>query len=89
MPYLICDPIPQEEADHFLVNIDGSIVQADAERDDAAGTCRLHHDVTGVSMGTHTAQVAAVNMWGDGEYSDPFDFTKSLPGPVSGLGLEV
>jgi len=89
MPFLICDPMPQDEADHFLVEIDGDLIQADAERDDDAGTVRLHHDVNGVDLGTHTARVAAVNMWGDGEFSDPFDFTKALPGAVSGVGLEV
>ena len=89
MPYLICDPIPQNEADHFLVDIDGTIIAVDAERDNDAGTCHLHYDVSGVSPGSHTAKIAAVNMWGDGAYSDPFDFTKELPGQVSGVGLEV
>ena len=89
MPYLICNPVPIDEVDYFLVEIDGQAVRSDAEINTLDSTCRLHHDVTGVSLGSHTARVAAVNMWGDGEFSDPFDFIKTLPGPVSGVGLEV
>lgn len=89
MPYLVTDPIDDYLADHFLVTIDGSPNQVDGEYDTQAGTVRLHHDITGVSMGSHSVTIAAVNMWGDGEVSDPFVFVKELPPKVSGIGLEL
>lgn len=85
--FLICDPMPEEEVDRFLVDLDGGLIQVDAERAD--GMCRLHYDVSDVSLGDHTAKVAACNEWGDGEFSDPFVFTKAFPSKVSGVGLEL
>ena len=87
MPYLVTDPVPEEEADRYIVDIDGSLNQVPAEL--AGGMARLHHDVSGVSMGSHTAIVTAANMWGEGTPSDPFVFVKVLPSKVYGVGLEV
>ena len=88
MPFLVCSPISEEDVSHFLVDIDGALVQADGEKD-GAGNIRLHHDVSDVSLGEHTSKIAGCNEWGDGDFSDPFVFTKKLPPPVSGVGLEV
>ena len=85
MPYLVCDPM--YNVDHFLVELDGNVITADAEI--VGDQARLHHDVSSVSFGTHVVRAAACNQWGDSAFTDPFLFEKILPGPVSGLGLEA
>jgi hypothetical protein len=88
MPYLISDPVSVDDVDHYIVTIDSNPIIVDGQLD-GEGKIRLHYDVTNVSKGSHTVTVAASNMWGDGEPSDPFVFTKALPSKVSGIGLEV
>ncbi len=62
-------------------------MRSDPERD--GDQARLHHDLTGISMGSHSTRVRAVNSWGEGVWSDPFEFAAQLPGAVSGIGLSV
>jgi len=87
MPFLICDPMAAALVDRFLVEIDGNPIQVDGEL--AGDQVRLHYDVTDIETGSHTVRVAACNEWGDGEFSDPFEFEKALPGQVFGLGLSA
>jgi hypothetical protein len=67
--------------------MDGNMTKSDPERD--GDLARLHHDLTGISMGSHSTRVRAVNSWGEGVWSDPFEFAAQLPGAVSGIGLSV
>jgi len=88
MPRLICDAVPETEADYFIVTMDGEPTLVDGETAD--GLVRLNWELPAdLSSGSHTATVAAVNMWGEGEPSDPFVFVKALPSKVFGVGLEV
>ena len=83
--FLVSTPVASEEADYFEVEIDGAVVRADAQRD--GDKSRLHHDLTGMTTGGHNVRIRAVNGWGVGPWSDPFAFTATLPGQVSGVGL--
>lgn len=85
--FLISDPQPKENVDYFEIEMDGNIVRADAEV--AGDVKRLHHDLSGISMGAHTVRVRAMNDWGAGAWSDPLAFTAALPGRVSGVGLSA
>ncbi len=85
--FLISDPQPAGELDYFEVEIDGSVVRSDAQRD--GDQVRLHHDLTGITMGKHTVRISAVNGWGKGEWSDPLAFDAALPSKASGIGLSV
>jgi hypothetical protein len=85
--FLISDPVAADQVDYFEVEIDGDIVRCDAQRQD--DQVRLHHELAGLSMGSHTARVRGVNGWGEGQWSDPFGFAAQLPGQVSGLGLSA
>jgi hypothetical protein len=84
--YLITDPMAIDAVDYFEVDIDGSVVRSDGEV--AGSEVRLHYELDpGLSLGTHTAIITAMNAWGAGEPSDPFGFVKGLPGKPSGVGL--
>ena len=43
----------------------------------------LHKDLEGIIDGDHTARAQWGNVWGDGEITDPFVFTKKRPGKGS------
>jgi hypothetical protein len=88
MPYIISDPVPGDSLDYFDVNLDGAIEQVQPEVL-ADGTKRLHFDVGSVSEGSHEIIYRGVNVWGPGEWSDPYPFVKSLPGKPSGTGLSA
>jgi predicted phage tail protein len=85
--YLISDSMPTDMVDYFEVELDGTVVRVDAERNGADS--RLHYNLDGISMGNHTARVRAVNGWGVSEYTAPFDFVALLPSMPSGIGLSV
>ncbi len=89
MVFVNTEPVPENEVDHFEVELDGVVSTVDPQRDAQAGTAQLHLDVTGVSLGSHTVRIRGVNMWGGGEYCDPFVFEKALPSKPSGVGLSV
>lgn len=86
--YLITDPVDGTRFDYYEVELDGEITRADAQRDDQ-GQARLHYDLTGITMGSHSARVREVSAWGVGAWTDPFDFDAALPGQPSGVGLSV
>ena len=85
--FLISDAQSKDSVDYFEVEIDGAVIRSDAQVD--GDQARLHHELTGLSMGEHTVRVSAVNGWGKSEWTDPFGFVAQLPGPVSGLGLSA
>ena len=85
MPYLTCDD--QANTEQFEVTIDGVPTLAPAV-DGLGGMKHLWFDVSSVTLSAHTAIVRAKNMWGYSSPTDPFEFTKILPGIPSGIGLE-
>lgn len=85
--FLITDPQPKEKIDYFEVEMDGNIVRSDAQVDD--DQVRLHHDLTGISMGTHTVRIQSANGWGESGWTDPFEFVAELPSVPSGIGLSA
>jgi hypothetical protein len=93
--YLIADPVSDgsdklsEGTDYFEVELDGTITRSDGQRNEATGKIRLHHDLSGISEGSHTVRVRGVNDLGEGPWSVPFSFGVSLPGAVSGIGLSA
>lgn len=40
-------------------------------------------DLAGIIDGSHTVRARFINVWGEGETSDPFDFNKQRPGKRS------
>jgi hypothetical protein len=87
MPYLVTDNQPAGEVDYYEVELDGAIQRVDAARN--GQDAWLHHDVSGVAMGQHSARIRAVNEWGSSGWTDPFVFVKALPPRPSGVGLSV
>lgn len=84
-PFLVCAPTDQEVT-HYLLKWDG----ADPE-EVSAFVCEneevmLKYNLKNISDGTHHVEVAAKNLWGQGEYV-PFDFKRSKPGGPQGIGL--
>jgi len=87
MPFLVADPQPDTEVDHYIIELDSVIIPHDPET--SPGFVRLHYDVSGVTDGLHTVRVKSGNMWGESAFTDPFDFTKALPPVPTGIGLEI
>jgi hypothetical protein len=88
--YLISAPVPAAQAKGYEIQLDEvRTLAAPAEQVDADNV-RLHYDlktVSNLAEGEHTVRVRALNGWGAGTYTDPFVFTKTLPGVPSGIGL--
>jgi type 1 fimbria pilin len=96
-PYLVSDPIsqvvhnitscelmmgtPQE-----VLEFNGEIAPATCET--VGDEIRFKHDLGGFAIGTYAARLRWSNIWGSPEWSPPFEFTKAIPNPVSGIGLE-
>ncbi|GEM_PF-6768226 len=86
--YLVTSQMPKDQVDYYEVEIDDQVVRAEAEK--AGGQARLHYELPeSLASGKHTVRIRAINTWGKGPWSSPFEFTKVLPGPVSGIGLSV
>jgi len=86
--YLVTDPMPAEEVDYYIIDIDGTIYNAEPEV--VGDQARLHWVLPDdLPNGSHTVIITAANAWGEGPPSDPFVFEKSLPGQVSGIGLSA
>jgi hypothetical protein len=81
-PFLVCDP--QAGVDEYIVEMNGvelpGVVSAEAD-----GSIR--YDLSGIVDGEHSVRLMAVNIWGPSGYSDPFVFTKALPGRPVGTNL--
>jgi hypothetical protein len=86
MPYLVADPQPEVDVDFYEVELDGVTVRSDPERED--GMVRLHHDLTGISVGEHKVRVRAVNRWATSDYTPFLEFTSGAPPDVTGLTIE-
>jgi hypothetical protein len=87
MPFLNTDFVPKDDVAYFEVDIDGTIHKSDPQI--SGDTCRLHIDVSDVPLGEHRVIIRGVNIWGAGEASDPFVFTKALPSKPSGITLSA
>lgn len=88
--YLISDPMPTEEVDYFIIDIDGTTYNSEAELNGDGSESRCHFEIPDdLPNGTHTATITAVNAWGTGEPSDPFVFAKASPSKPSGIGLSA
>jgi len=87
-PFLVCDPPPaSEEVDNYQVELNGTVV-ADVPPD-ASGQYGFKFDLSGLADGSFTAKARAHNVWGWSNFSDPFDFTKSVPGAPANIRLET
>jgi len=82
-PFLTADP--QTGVDEYRVVLDGADQGLFPAKDMGDGTVVLWYDLAGVPDGAHTVQAAAKNVWGESALSDPFDFTKAVPGAPTGL----
>lgn len=90
MPFIVTAYQPKSEVDYYQLQLDGQTIKVDPEfNPDPGDQVRMKYDVTNVSSGNHTAAVSACNVWGCSPFSDPFLFTKVLPGIPSGIGLEA
>jgi len=69
-----------ENVDLYQVEINGTIV---------ADVVPNTYSVISLADGPHIARVRAHNVWGWSPFSDPFDFTKGVPGKPVGIRLEV
>ncbi len=87
MPFVVTSYVSGEEITHYEVELDGVLSTVEPQRNPADGTYRLRMDVSGVEIGQHTLRMRGVNVWGPGEFSDPFVFTKALPSKPSGITL--
>lgn len=85
--FLISDQQSANDVDYFEVDVDGAVTRSDAQSD--GDRARLHYDLAGIAMGTHTVRVRGVNGWGEGEWSDPLEFGAALPSKPSGIGLSA
>ena len=87
MPRIVTDPVPSDKVDRYYVDLNGTVTVVDATVQ--GEMVRLEYDLENdLPMGDHIVQIAAGGWWGIGEYSDPFLFTKELPGVPSGIALE-
>lgn len=87
-PFLVCNPPPASaEVDNYQIELNGTVV-ADV-LPDASGQYGFKFDLSGLADGSFTAKARAHNVWGWSNFSDPFDFTKSVPGAPAGIRLET
>lgn len=86
-PFLVSDPVancsPAEGCRFEVLEAGAMVAQAPAQTD---GSMRV--DLQGISAGAHNVTARAVNMWGAGAESVPFQFTSSAPGSISGIELK-
>jgi hypothetical protein len=95
-PFLACDPPTESGITQSQVEYDGTwdpTVDTPNCTDKQVGcvwtdpTDNTEHfilrDLAGITDGSHTVRARFVNVWGEGEITDPFDFTKSRPGKRS------
>lgn len=67
-----------ERVDLYQVEIDGQIV---------ADVIPNTFTLLNIEKGTRVARVRAHNVWGWGEFSAPFEFTKETPSATTGLRI--
>jgi len=87
-PFLVCDP-PQagEQLDYYVVEIGNRVLNH--VEPDPTGKYGFKVDLYEQVLpdGDFTAKAKAVNIWGESEWSDPFVFSKGLPGKPGGVRL--
>jgi hypothetical protein len=77
-PFLVCDPYDASVGvDLFQLELNGQVI-ADVQVD-ASGQYGFKFDLSGLADGSYTARARARNLWGWSNFSDPFDFVKSVP----------
>ena len=93
-PFVVSDPYPTTvtQPDGFMVAVDGATAVASPAQA-VTGGVRLHHDVAGVSSGSHTVRIKAYKqdaVWGRLESDEAvFTFVRpASPGRPAGIGLE-
>ena len=95
-PFLACDPPEAEsQVDGSQIEMDGTWeaaieVPGCTEKQPGCTYTDLNNvqhfilrDLSGVADGQHTVRARFVNVWGEGEISDPFVFDKNRPGKRS------
>ena len=93
-PHLVSDPQCKSKghddncASGFVISVDGGQSWAAAgSQDVGTDDIRVYHDLDGIAKGQHDYQVKAVNAWGESA-PVPFLFTKGVPSPPTGFGIE-
>lgn len=93
-PFVVCDPYPTTvtQPDGFTVILDNG-ASVDSPAQTVTGGKRLHHDISGVSSGSHTMRIKAYKndaVWGRLESDEAvFTFVRpASPGKPAGIGLE-
>lgn len=87
MAFLVADAQESTAVDFYEVELNGEVTRSDPERDEANGLVRLHHDLSALPEGDHTARVRSINKWGASEWTSPLGFTSALPPTPMGLGI--
>lgn len=85
-PVLISDPYPKTgwQPDHFTLKIDAGTAFTIPIKKNANGEAYVWYDLKDVTVGEHTFQVSAGDVWGE-SITVPFQFTRpSLPLPAPG-----
>lgn len=80
-PFLVCDP--QSGVESYLVREAGVETEVLAQAD---GSIKM--DLASVTIGSHTYEVAAKNIWGVSPYV-PFSFSRTVPIGPAGLQLQA
>lgn len=90
-PFLTSD-VTTDNPDGFIVIMDGQTITSPAQA--VTGGKRLHHDLAGISTGSHSGTVIEYRndpVWGRLESSTPTPFSFVKPANlrnVTGIGLE-
>ena len=77
-PFLACD-------DADIANVDSYIIEVDGVEYEAAFP--MKYDLAGIVDGDHIIRAKAVNLWGQSDWSDPFEFSSGAAATPVGFGL--
>ena len=72
-PFLVCDP--QAGVNKYILEINTVEMPELAAEPDGS----IRYDLAGIAEGDFIVRLKAGNIWGWSQYSDPLDFTKTLP----------
>jgi len=89
-PFLVCDC--QDDVTQYEIIFDGGtpIISDAVTADCTGGQKRINLDVGPLNLadGQHSLTGKAMNLWGESA-STPFDFNKTVPVGLSGIGLSA
>jgi len=89
-PFLVCDCM--DDVEQYEIIFDGGtpIISDAVTADCTGGQKRINLDVGQLNLadGQHSLTGKAMNLWGESA-STPFDFSKTVPVGLSGIGLSA